>query len=283
MGEELIPTICSLSFTPFENSIRKQMLVLLGSICYILYQLVSYIFLMLFHQILLKVPTSLRKHYLIAKVPLLLTQLFMEFMASLGLYKDPGVGVGRVKAKEISLHVARNRLWCMSPNPFVQLCLFSQNKCLGWEWNLKTIVWSFLLKDYPHSALGPHSLEKQIGGPHTHTLGHFQSPVTICHWTIGHCSSALPVITKYVMGPINANSFCNPEPSQDSWMFLNILQFILSGPGDWRKSAWRAFMDPEETGMEDSRVFFWSPFGFIRTVLWKKYDFLQSPGGLMGQ
>lgn len=86
------------------------MLVLLGSICYILYQLVSYIFLMLFHQMLLKVPTSLRKHYLIAKVPLLLTQLFMEFMASLGLYKDPGVGAGRVKAKEISLHVARNRL-----------------------------------------------------------------------------------------------------------------------------------------------------------------------------
>lgn len=135
----------------------------------------------------------------------------------------------------------------------------------------------------PHSALGPHSLEKQSGGPHTHTLGHFRSPVAICHWTIEHCSSALPVITKYVMGPINANSFCNPEPSQDSWVFLNILQFILSGPGDWRKSVWRAFMDPEETGMEDSRVFFWSPFGFIRTVLWKKYDFFQSPGGLTGQ
>jgi len=84
----------------------------------------------------------------------------------------------------------------------------------------------------PHSALGLHSLEEQSGGPHTHTLGHFWSPVTVCQWTIGHCSSALPLTAKYVMGPKRATWFCNTEPSQDSWIFLNILQFILSGPGD---------------------------------------------------
>lgn len=49
-------------------------------------------FSVLFYQTVLKVLMSLRKYYVIAKFPLLLTQLFMEFMASLGLYKDPGAG-----------------------------------------------------------------------------------------------------------------------------------------------------------------------------------------------
>lgn len=139
----------------------------------------------------------------------------------------------------------------MSLNSFVQLCLFSQNKCLGSEWSFKTICLKLSAETLPHCALGPHSLEEQSGGPHTHTLGHVWSPVTVCHWTTGHCSSALPMTAKYVMRPIKANWFCNTEPSQDSWMFLNILQFSLSGPRDWRKSVLAAFTNPEETGMED--------------------------------
>lgn len=174
----------------------------------------------------------------------------------------------------------------MSLNSFVQLCLFSQNKCLGSEWSFKTICLKLSAETLPHCALGPHSLEEQSGGPHTHTLGHVWSPVTVCHWTTGHCSSALPMTAKYVMRPIKANWFCNTEPSQDSWMFLNILQFSLSGPRDWRKSVLAAFTNPEETGMEDrimcsSGVFLALSGQFYKKK--KKKWLPQSLGGLMGQ